>query len=41
MSTQGRSQVRIPQRDARREIQVFTQGRSQARIPQRDVRRVV
>jgi len=40
MSTQGRSQVRIPQREARREYPVFTPGRSQVRIPQREARRV-
>ncbi len=41
MSAPGRSQARIPQRAARRVVQVSAPGRSQARIPQRAVRRVV
>ena len=39
MSAPGRSQALIPQREARRVVQVSAPGRSQALIPQREARR--
>ena len=41
MSTPGRSQVRIPEREARRVVEWRTPGRSQVRIQEREARRVV